>query len=156
MKTLAYIPPSAILAIALTAFLVTISPSRAQFPGTPQPKHYPWSDATLSPDERADMVIKEMTLDEKISLLHGQGAHFFNPPAANGGADGTKAIPRLGVPAIQMADSSYGVTKGAATGRYSTVLPGNLAAASSWDPDTSFQYGALIGRELRDQGYNMS
>jgi beta-glucosidase len=128
----------------------------AQFPGMPQPKHYPWSDASLSPDQRADLVIQEMTLDEKISLLHGQGAHFFTPPVPNGGGDGTPAIPRLGIPAIQMADSSYGVTKGAAAGRYATALPNNLAAASSWDPDTAFQYGSLIGRELRDLGYNMS
>jgi beta-glucosidase len=84
------------------------------------------------------------------------GAHFFRPPESDGRTDGTSAIPRLGIPAIQMADSSYGVTHGAATGRYSTALPGNLAAASSWDPETAFQYGALIGRELRDQGYNMS
>ena len=123
----------------------------AQFPGMPQPKHYPWSDRSMSPDQRADLVIREMTLDEKISLLHGQGAHFFNP-----GVDGTNAIPRLGIPAIQMADSSYGVTKGAASGRYSTVLPSNLGAASSWDLEMVFEYGALIGRELRDQGYNMS
>ena len=27
----------------------------------------------FSPDERADLVIKEMTLDEKIALLHGVG-----------------------------------------------------------------------------------
>ena len=26
----------------------------------------------------------------------------------------------------------------------------------SWDPQTAFEYGALIGRELRDQGYSMS
>ena len=156
MKKLGRIPHSAMLAIALTALLVTIPPSRAQFPGMPQPKRYPWSDATLSPDERADLVIKEMTLDEKISLLHGQGAHFFTAPVPNGGGDGTKAIPRLAIPALQMADSSYGVTKGAAAGRYATALPSNLAAASSWDPETIFQYGALIGRELRDQGYNMS
>ncbi|MGO4212146.1 beta-glucosidase [Terriglobus sp. YAF25] len=69
---------------------------------------------------------------------------------------GTDAIPRLGIPAIQMADSSYGVTKGAAMGRYSTALPSNLGAASSWDPEMIFEYGSLIGRELRDQGYNMS
>src|SRR6185312_13917755 len=84
----------------------------AQFPGMPQLKHYPWSDVGLSADQRADLVIKEMTLDEKISLLHGQGAHFFSPPGPDGGADGTSAIPRLGIPAIRMADSSYGVTKG--------------------------------------------
>jgi beta-glucosidase len=122
----------------------------------PEPKHYPWSDTSLSPDQRADLVIKEMTLDEKISLLHGQGAHFLTPPKPNGGGDGTVAIPRLGIPAIQMADSSYGVTKGASAGRYTTALPNNLAAASSWDPDAAFQYGTLIGRELRDLGYNMS
>jgi beta-glucosidase len=141
--------------VFVTSLLVSLH-AVAQFPGMPPPKHYPWSDASLSPDQRADLVIKEMSLDEKISMLHGQGAHFFTPPKPNGGGDGTSAIPRLGIPAIQMADSSYGVTRGAAAGRYATALPNNLAAASSWDPDTGFQYGALIGRELRDLGYNMS
>ena len=55
-----------------------------------------------------------------------------------------------------MADSAYGVTRGAASGRYSTALPNNLAAASSWDPQAAFEYGALIGRELREEGYSMS
>jgi beta-glucosidase len=142
--------------IVLAAILLAGTLAVAQLPGMSQPKHYPWSDASLSPDQRADLVIKEITLGEKISLLHGVGAHFFRPPESDGRADGTAAIPRLGIPAIQMADSSYGVTHGAATGRYSTALPNNLAAASSWDPETLFQYGALIGRELRDQGYNMS
>jgi len=82
----------------------------------PPPKQYPWSDPSLSPDWRADLVIKQMTLDEKISLLHGVGAHFFRPPESDGRSDGTAAIPRLGIPAIQMADSSYGVTHGAAVG----------------------------------------
>jgi beta-glucosidase len=140
------------------AFVLTLAGpwAVAQLPGMNPPKHYPWSDASLSPDQRADLVVKEMTLDEKISLLHGVGSHFFRPPESDGRSDGTAAIPRLGIPAIQMADSSYGVTHGAATGRYSTALPNNLAAASSWDPDTAFEYGALIGRELRDEGYNMS
>jgi beta-glucosidase len=132
--------------------------AHAQFPGMPQPKHYPWSDASLSPDQRADLVIKELTLDEKISLLHGAGMPFFSagPTESNGGAGYTKSIPRLGIPAIQMADSAYGVTLGSMRGRYSTALPNNLGAASSWDTDAAFEYGALIGRELRDQGYNMS
>ncbi len=38
-----------------------------------QPKHYPWSDTSLSPDRGLIMVIKELTLDEKIQLLHGLG-----------------------------------------------------------------------------------
>ena len=130
----------------------------AQLPPASTLKHYPWSDATLSPDERADMVIKEMTLDEKVSLLHGQGMPI-GPQThhdGNGGAGYTVAIPRLGIPSIQMADSAYGVTRGAAMGRYSTALPNNLGAASSWDTEAMEEYGALIGRELRDQGYTMS
>jgi beta-glucosidase len=130
----------------------------AQNPSPSERKHYAWSDASLSPDVRANLVIKELTLDEKISLLHGGG--MFNagngPSESNGGAGYVNAIPRLGIPAIQMADSAYGVTRGAASGRYSTPLPNNLAAASSWDPQVAYEYGALIGRELRDQGYSMS
>jgi beta-glucosidase len=144
--------------VALAAVFFAGMYAFAQFPGMQQPKHYAWSDASLSPDVRADLVIKEMTLDEKISLLHGQGMPFFSdaPSASNGGAGYSNAIPRLGIPAIQMADSAYGVTRGQAAGRYSTALPNNLAAASSWDADAAFEYGALIGRELRDQGYSMT
>ncbi len=144
--------------LALAGSLLAAPFAAAQFPGMPQPKHYAWSDATLSPDVRADLVIKEMTLDEKLSLLHGQGMPFFTtgPTESNGGAGYSNAIQRLGIPAIQMADSAYGVTRGAAAGRYSTALPSNLGAASSWDPQAAYEYGALIGRELRNQGYSMS
>jgi beta-glucosidase len=143
-----------VLALLLTAGIAGLPFLAAQSPI----KQYPWSDIHLSPDERSDLVIKEMTLDEKVSLLHGQGmpSSTATPMESNGGAGYSKSIPRLGIPAIQMADSAYGVTRGAASGRYSTVLPNNLAAASSWDPDAAFEYGALIGRELRSQGYSMS
>src|ERR1700739_1934961 len=33
----------------------------------------PWMNTTLSPHERADLLLKEMTLDEKIGLVHGNG-----------------------------------------------------------------------------------
>ncbi|MHA4875708.1 glycoside hydrolase family 3 N-terminal domain-containing protein, partial [Enterococcus faecium] len=32
----------------------------------------------------------------------------------------------------------------------------NVGAAASWDLDAAYEYGALIGRELRAQGYNMT
>src|SRR5450756_2713143 len=52
----------------------------------------PWSDATLSPDRRAELLAGQMTIDEKIAILHGGGG--FGPAAAaapgatvsNGGA----------------------------------------------------------------------
>jgi hypothetical protein len=34
-------------------------------------------NTTLSMDERARMVVKEMTLEEKITLLHGTGDYVF-------------------------------------------------------------------------------
>ncbi len=145
-------------ALALAAALAAAPLAIAQFSRIPQPKHFPWSDTTLSPDVRADMVIKELTLAEKISLLHGQGFSFNStgPTESNGGAGYSVGIPGVGIPPIQMADSAYGVTRGAASGRYSTALPNNLGAASSWDPQSAFEYGALIGRELRQEGYSMS
>ena len=148
----------AVCALVLLTATATAQFAVAQFSGMPQPKHYPWSNTTLSPDVRADLAIKELTLDEKISLLHGQGMPFFSsgPSESNGGAGYSNSIPRLGIPAIQMADSAYGVTRGAASGRYSTALPSNLAAASAWDANAAYEYGALIGRELRAQGYGMS
>lgn len=124
-------------------------------------KKHPWMDTTLSPAERASMVLKAMTLDEKISLLHGtgmQGLSEMSPLAvhSNGGAGYVPGIPRLGIPAIQMSDAAYGVRSSGENGRYSTALPSDIAGAATWDLQGAFEYGALIGRELRAQGYNMS
>ncbi len=122
----------------------------------------PWiKDKSLSPDERADLVIKEMTLDEKIDLIHGEGMPGWGKPRpnaylGNGGAGFVLGIARLGIPMIQMSDAAYGVRSSAENGRYSTALPSNLASAASWDTQAACDYGALIGRELRAQGYNMT
>jgi beta-glucosidase len=120
-----------------------------------------WMNEALDPDTRADMMIKEMTLDEKIQLVHGIGwgplrAGAYVPAADNGGAGFVPGIPRLGLPDINEADSAVGVRMAAKDSRYATLLPSVIGMASSWDPKMGFLYGAVIGRELRDQGYNMS
>ena len=126
-------------------------------------KDRPWMQSGLSADDRAAMVLKELTLDEKIELLHGNGMPGWGEPRpephaylGNGGAGFTLGVPRLGIPIIQMSDAAYGVRSSAENGRYSTALPSNLASAASWDPQAACDYGALIGRELRAQGYNMT
>jgi beta-glucosidase len=122
----------------------------------------PWMNKSLSPDERAAMVLKQMTLDEKIDLLHGNGmAHADNwqmplTYQSNGGAGYVVGVKRLGISPIWMSDAAYGVRDSAANGRYSTALTSNLGSAASWDPQAACEYGALIGRELRAQGYNMT
>src|ERR1700730_18398471 len=100
----------------------------------------PWMNTSLSADERASMVIKQMTLDEKISLVHGTGMRGLSPMSplavqSNGGAGYVVGVPRLGIPDIQMSDAAYGVRSSGENGRYSTALPDNLASAASWDLD---------------------
>jgi beta-glucosidase len=166
-----------ILGIATVTLTFTLSPVLAQGRGqaaNPAPAG-PWMNTSLSPDQRADLLIQQLTVDEKIQLLHGydtRSADMRDARAAadtparleqqltltrgNGGAGFVPGIPRLGIPDLQMADAAVGVTMGAARSRYSTPLPSTISAASSWDPKLLYEYGGLIGRELRDQGYNMS
>ena len=126
-----------------------------------QKQYGPWMNTSLSPDERADLVLKEMTLDEKMDLVHGNGMPGWGKPRpnaylGNGGAGFVLGVPRLGIPMIQMSDAAYGVRSSGQNGRYSTALPSNLASAASWDIHAACEYGELIGRELRAQGYNMT
>jgi beta-glucosidase len=152
------------LGISLTLFAACVLTAQAQGPTTASPVSRGWMDKSLSPDRRADLLIEQMTLDEKIQLVHGSGVMgFMRAPAdpallarALGGAGFVPGVARLGIPDLQMADAAVGVALGAGPSRYSTALPSTLADASTWDLKTAYNYGALIGRELRDQGYNMS
>jgi beta-glucosidase len=121
----------------------------------------PWMNKALDPDKRADLMIHEMTLDEKIQLVHGDGWGVLRAgdrvaPTHNGGAGFVPGIPRLGLPDINLADSAVGARMAARESRYATLLPSVIGMASSWDPKAARLYGSVIGRELRDMGYNMS
>ena len=151
------------LAFLGTAIAIAPTTALAQFPGMSAPKHYAWSDKSLSPDARADMVIKEMTLDEKIQLLHGPGWNaIFSAPESG---PLTRAIsvlgfipgvPHLGVPDLQMTDCVVGVSGAGTKGRYATALPSGEAQAAAWDPALSYEIGTMIGHEVRALGFNMS
>ncbi|MGH9513341.1 MAG: glycoside hydrolase family 3 C-terminal domain-containing protein [Terriglobales bacterium] len=122
----------------------------------------PWMNPKLSPEERADIVLKQLTLDEKLVLLHGNGmAHepqWLMPLThlTNGGAGYVEGIYRLGIPPLIISDAGYGVRSSGANGRYSTAMPSNLGAASSWDLDAACQFGEVIGGDLRAQGFDMT
>ncbi len=137
------------------------STALAQRPEAANMADRPWMNTALTPDQRADLVIKELTMAEKIQLVHGIGWGPLRPGASvppdnNGGAGEVLGIARLGIPSLQQADSAVGVRMAAPESRYATLLPSVLGAAASWDPDASHLYGDVIGRELRAQGYNQS
>ena len=149
---------SALALLSFSLLPVAVIAQRRQPP--PKPTG-PWMNTSLSPDQRTDLVLKEMTLDEKIAMLHGVGMPTEDPltpenAPSNRGVGYEVGVPRLGIPGIDMSDAAYGVRSSGANGRYSTALPANVAAAASWDLDAAYDYGKLIGSELRAQGYNMS
>lgn len=154
------------LALAFVCLHASTSGFAQQAATAAGPGASPWMDKTLSPDRRAYLLLSQMTLDEKISMVHGAGwehniwVNELATPAAMemtpGAAGYLPGVKRLGIPAIQMADAAVGVSRGAATGRYSTPLPSGLAEASAWSRELSHDSGALIGRELLNAGFNMT
>jgi beta-glucosidase len=117
----------------------------------------PWMNPSLSPEERANLVLKQLTLDEKLALLHGNGmAHApqWQMPLSNltnGDAGYVEGVKRLGIPPLVISDAGYGVRDSGANGRYSTAMPSSLGAAASWDPDSACERGGVdLAREPRN------
>ena len=144
---------------AFACIAAVLLPAAFAQPAAPSPE--PWMNTALDADTRADLMIHEMTLDEKIQLVHGAGWGVLRDgapvaPGHNGGAGFVPGIPRLHLPDLNLADSAVGVRMAALESRYATLLPSVIGMSASWDPDAAFLYGSVIGRELRAQGFNMS
>jgi len=95
-------------------------------------------DAPL--EARVNDLFGQLTQSEKLSLLSGTG---FT----------TVSIPRLGIPAMGMADAGEGVRGGTAgTQGPATQFPTEVVMASSWDRDLLGRIGRTIGVEARNKG----
>jgi len=68
-----------ILALVFLFTVVLVAPGFSQRGQQSTKPAGPWMDTSLSPDQRADLVLKEMTLDEKIATLHGVGMPTDDP-----------------------------------------------------------------------------
>ena len=117
----------------------------------------PWMNRHLSPDQRATLVLKAMTQDEKFQLINVQFGDTENghtmAPGALGSAGYDPAIKRLGLPALQESDAGLGVAKPLKLG--ATALPSGLATAASFDPALAYAGGAMIGSEAHRRGFNV-
>jgi beta-glucosidase len=145
--------------LATAASLAAISAATGALAQTPTAK--PWMDPKLSPDERARLLDRELTLDERIGLLHGPMAMPFKikaiPKAAIGSAGYIPGVERLGIPALQESDASLGVTNplGMRPGDGATALPSGLALAATFNARLAYDGGAMVGREARAKGFNV-
>ncbi|HZI32295.1 MAG TPA: glycoside hydrolase family 3 protein, partial [Candidatus Binatia bacterium] len=99
-----------------------------------------YEQASAPLEKRVDDLFGRLTQDEKLSLLGGTGF-------------ATRAIPRLGVPAMAMADAGQGVRGGEpATLGPATAFPSGVLMASTWDTNLLHDIGRAIGVEALNKG----
>ena len=93
--------------------------------------------STLSPDERAEAVLKQMTPKERWEYVGGQ-------------QNRTRAIARLGIPEFLMSDGPLGLRRG---GKHSTCYPAGPCVAATWNRDLVKAMGVAYGRDYRANGF---
>src|SRR6195952_2360523 len=144
------------LGVAGMAAAAPASASRAPTTATPQriaavASGSPWMDVRATPERRPALLVGQMTLDEKITLVHGAG--YPLPLNSAGYAGVVPANTRLGIPALYLADSPVGVGNGS-TGV--TQWPDSANLASTWDTSLAKSYGVAYGAEQAGKGHNIA
>src|SRR5690348_7250911 len=144
--------------------LVALSSAAASVTAQPTANR-PWLNPTLSAEQRAQLAVQAMTLDEKLQLVLGYfatkadwKAGYTPPPGVRYGSAGfVPGIARLGIPPQWQTDAGIGVaTQGAAPDkRERTALPSGIATAATWNPEIAFKGGKMIGSEARASGFNV-
>jgi len=93
---------------------------------------------------KINRIIKKMTLDEKIAMLHGNG--LFS----------SAGVPRLGIPDLTSDDGPLGIREELMRSDWksanwttdsATFLPNGSAIAASWNPAMAYKYGVGLGEE---------
>ena len=100
-------------------------------------------------------LVAAMTREEKHGLLNGHGWQGWDllPGYYVGN---TRAVPRLGIPALKMQDAGQGFrTTDAAMIGTVTSWPCALALASSWDEGLVGRFAAAAAREFKAKGANV-
>src|SRR4051794_33718801 len=110
-----------------------------------------WMSGGLVPEQRAQLLVAQMTLDEKIAMVHGAG--YPLPLNAAGYAGVVPANTRLGIPALYLADSPVGVGNGSTQ---VTQWADTAALASTWDTSLASAYGSAYGAEQAGKGHNIA
>lgn len=98
---------------------------------------------------RIDSIVKVMTLEEKIAMLHGNG--IFS----------SAGVKRFGIDDLKYSDGPHGVREDTELNSFkpakttldsSTFFPTGSALAATWNPELAFKYGKALGLETRMRG----
>ncbi len=137
-------------AIAGTALCLMAGMYSCQPAGTDntQAPHNPLMDH----EEEITQIIAQMTLEEKVEMLHGK--HMFS----------SAGVERLGIADIEYADGPFGIREemephswrslGLANDS-ATFFPTGSALAATWSPELAYQYGRGMAIEARLRGKDM-
>ncbi|MBR2292055.1 MAG: glycoside hydrolase family 3 C-terminal domain-containing protein [Prevotella sp.] len=115
-----------------------------------QAQEYP--NKLLSHEAQIDDIIKRMTLEEKIDMLHGK--NMFS----------SAGIPRLGIADMEYADGPFGIREemephswnsAHLTTDSATFFPTGSALAATWSTEWAYNYGRGMSREARLRGKDM-
>ncbi|HEY8979488.1 MAG TPA: glycoside hydrolase family 3 C-terminal domain-containing protein [Streptomyces sp.] len=96
--------------------------------------------------QRVRSLLGRLTLDEKISLVHGA-----TDPQRLGQAGYLPGVPRLGIPELRLTDGPAGVNVAASA----TGLPPVSTLGATFNPSLARKYGEILGREGRALGMDV-
>lgn len=101
---------------------------------------------------KINYILKKMTFEEKIAMLHGNA--LFS----------SAGVPRLGIPELTCDDGPLGVREEIKrfdwasanwTTDSATFLPNGSAIAATWNPAMAHKYGVVIGEEANAMKKNI-
>ena len=103
-------------------------------------------------EQQIDDIIRSMTLEEKVDMLHGK--NMFS----------SAGIPRLGIADVEYADGPFGIREemephswnsARLTTDSATFFPTGSALAATWSTEWAYAYGRAMSREARLRGKDM-
>ncbi|MBF4472982.1 glycoside hydrolase family 3 C-terminal domain-containing protein [Flavobacterium sp. HJJ] len=117
-----------------------------------QQNTYVGKEITNENDAAIEKLISQMTLEEKIGMLHG------NSMFTSGG------VKRLGIPELKMADGPLGVREeisrdnwspAGLTNDFATYYPAGGALSATWNTEMGYTFGNSLGQEMRARDKDM-
>lgn len=97
-------------------------------------------------EKRIEKLIKKMTLEEKVGLLHGNSKFYV------------AGVERLGIPEWSLSDGPHGVRAeinrhdwayAGWTNDSASYFPTGTAFAAAWNPELAYRWGEVLGEEAR-------
>ena len=122
----------------------------------------PWMNTSLSPEQRADLLIAQMTLEQKVQQISNDTRPASNPANRPPGCEFTstgrhiQGIPELKIPTVRMVNGGTGVRGGSCLPEpNATALPSTPASAATFNPELIRQLGDVLGDEARRFGHQV-